>query len=181
MLKEYLKKVFSSQEDNTAPAETLEEVISMITEKDQAALVTDNTTADLTAQLSIVTESLTTLQADFAELKTNYEAAQVALSASADAQATLVANAKAKVMAERTASLTAVMGDVKGAQMATSLETLDDSTFATVLSGYVASFEAEEKSEMFTEKGTAAEALPVVEASVVNQLAASIAAKFQTK
>ncbi len=166
---------------NPASAETQEEVISMTTKEDQAALVTDNTTADLTAQLSTVMESLTTLQAEHAELKTNYEAAQAALSASADAQATLVEQAKAKVLAERTASLAAVMGDVKAPLMAASLEALDDATFATVLSGYAASFEAEEKTEMFTEKGVAAEAPPVVEASVVDQLAASIAAKFQSK
>lgn len=177
MLKEYLKKVF-----NPAQAETQEEVISMTTEKDQAALVTDNTTADLTAQLSTVTESLASLQAEFAEMKTNYEAAQAALSASADAQATLVAQAKAKVTAERTASLSAVMGDAKGAQMAASLESLDDATFATVLSGYAASFEAEEKTEMFTEKGVAAEVKPVVEeVDTVKALAASIAEKFNVQ
>jgi len=174
MLK-HLQKFF-----NPAQAET-EEVENMTTEKDQAALVTDNTTAELTTQLSNVTESLTTLQAQFAELTTNYEAATAALAQSAEAQATLVANAKAAVMATRKASLSAIMGDVKGPQMAASLESLDDATFATVLSGYAASFEAEENSEMFSEVGVAAEATPVVEVDTVTQLAASIAAKFQPK
>lgn len=175
MLKEYLKKVF-----NPAQA-TQEEIISMTTEENQVAAMAADNTAELTATLNTVTEAMATLQADFAEMKTNYEAAQVALSASAEAQATLVANAKATVMTSRSASLSAIMGDVKGPQMATSLESLDDATFATVLSGYAASFEAEEKSEMFQEKGAAAEAAPVVEVDAVKTLAASIAAKFQTK
>lgn len=177
MLKEYLKKVF-----NPAQAETEEEVISMIKEEDQAAIQAADNTATLTAELNTVTEAFAALQAEFAEMKTNYESAQAALSASAEAQATLVAQAKAKVTAERTASLSAVMGDVKGPQMAASLESLDDATFATVLSGYVASFEAESKSEMFTETGAAAEVKPVTEeVDAVKTLAASIAAKFDIK
>lgn len=177
MLKELMKKVF-----NPAQAETQEEVVTMATQEDQTAkLDTDDNTAELTAQLSTVTESLTTLQAQFAELNTKYEAATAALAQSAEAQATLVANAKAAVLADRTDKLSAIMGDVKGPQMAASLESLDDTTFATVLSGYAASFEAEEKSEMFTEKGVAAEAKPVVEVDAVKQLADSIAAKFPTK
>lgn len=182
MLKEYLKKVFSTDVDNTAQAKTQEEVISMTKQEDQAAkLVTENATAELTAQLSTVTESLTTLQASFAEVTNKLAAAEAALAQSAEAQATLIANAKAATMATRTASLSAVMGDVKGPLLAASLESLDDATFATVLSGYAASFEAEENSEMFTEVGVAAEATPVDEDvnPVVSQLAASIAAKFQ--
>lgn len=183
---EHLRKAIKFINGSEDPQ--LKEVISMTTEKDQTALVTDSTTAELTAQLSTVTESLATLQASFAELTAanaeltaQYDAAQAALAASADAQATLVAQAKAKVLEARTASLTAVMGDIKGPQMAASLESLDDATFATVLSGYVASFEAEENSEMFTEKGVAAEVPPVVEVDVVKALAASIAAKFEPK
>lgn len=156
MLKEYLKKVF-----NPASAETQEEIISMTTEENQVAAMAADNTAELTATLNTVTEAMATLQADFAEMKTNYEAAQAALSASAEAQATMVAQAKAKVMTERTASLSAVMGDVKGPMLAASLESLDDATFATVLSGYAASFKAEEKSEMFNEVGVAAEATQV--------------------
>lgn len=172
-----IRKKFSKP----AQATTEEVVTNMTTEKDQAALVTDNTTADLTAQLSNVTEAMTALQAQFAEMSTKYALAEAALAASADAQATLVASAKAAVLQSRTASLSAIMGDVKGPLLAASLESLNDETFATVLSGYTASFEAEASSDEFKEIGVAAEAAPVAEVGVVQTLAASIAAKFQTK
>jgi hypothetical protein len=158
MLK-HLQKFFQP-----AQAETQEEVVTtMTTEKDQVALATDTPTAELTAQLGTVTEAMTALQAQFAELYTKYVAAEAALAASADAQAALVAAAEAKVQAARTEKLSAIMGDVKGPQMAASLKTLDDTAFETVVSGYAASYEAEEKSEMFVEKGVSAEALVVDE------------------
>jgi len=179
MLK-HLQKFFSGEPEQSAQA-TTEEVVSMTTEKDQVALATDITTAELTAQLSTVTEAMTTLQAEFAELSTKYAAAEAALTASAQAQEMLISQAKAAKMEARTASLSAVMGDVKGPQMAVALESLGDDAFATVLSGYAASFEAESKSEMFSEKGVSAEAAPVVEEDTATRLAASLAATFKTK
>lgn len=176
-----IRKKFSK----LAQANTQEEVANtMTTEKDQAALVTDNTTAELTAQLSTVTEAMTALQAQFAELSTKYVAAEAALAASADAQAMLVAQAKASVLASRTASLSAIMGDVKGPSTAAKLEALDDAAFAVVLDSYAASFAAEEKSEMFVEKGVAAEATPVAEVEESAEMklikAKQAAARLQT-
>lgn len=173
MLKELMKKVF-----NPAQAESQEEVETMTQEKDQALLATDTTTADLTAQLSTVTESLTTLQASFAELSQKYAAAEAALAASAEAQAALQADAAEKLQAARTKQLVAIMGDVKGPQTAASLASLDDAAFEVVLASYAANYKEEEKSELFQEKGIAAEALPVApEADVAQRLAAAFAAQ----
>lgn len=159
---------------------TTKEVDSMTTEKDQAALVTDNTTAELTAQLSTVTEAMTALQANFADLSTKYDLATAALAASADAQAMFIAQAKAAVMASRSASLSAIMGDVQGPKTAASLESLNDAAFAVVLESYSANFEAESKSPMFQEKGVGADAAPVVEEDAVKRLAANIAAQLKS-
>lgn len=174
-----IRKKFSK----LAQANTQEEIVTtMTTEKDQAAeLVTDNTTAELTAQLSNVTEAMTALQGNFAALQSKYDLATAALAQSAEAQATLVANAKAAVLTARTEKLSAIMGDVQGPKTAASLESLDDEAFAVVLSSYAANFEAESKSEMFSEKGVAAEAAPVVEEDVTTRLAASLAAQFKSK
>lgn len=176
MLKEVMKYFKPAQ------AETQEEIISMTTEENQVAAMAADNTAELTAKLETVTEAMTTLQASFAELSQKYEAASAALAQSAEAQATLVANAKATVLQARTASLSAVMGDVKGPLLAASLESLDDATFATVLSGYAVSFEAEAKSEMFNEVGVAAEAKPVVveESAEMKIIKAKEAARLQT-
>lgn len=174
MLK-HLQKFFNGDK-------TLSQEEVPMTDQEKAALAAaELKTAELSAALEVITASLSEKDAALASLTTKYEAATAALAQSADAQATLVANAKAKVLASRTASLSAIMGDVKGPQVAVSLESLDDSTFATVLNSYANSFEAESKSEMFVEKGVAAEAKPVVEEDAVQRLAAKLAAQFPTK
>lgn len=182
MIKELMKKYFSATAEQPAQA-TQEEVVTMTQELEQTKASADNTAvAELVAQLASQTEQMATMQAQMAEMSEKYEAAQAALNASADAQATLLAQAKAKTMASRTASLSAIMGDVKGPLMATSLEALSDDVFATVLSGYAASFEAESKSEMFVEKGVAAEAMPVVaveESAEMKIIKAKQAARLQ--
>ena len=178
MLKEVMKYFKPAQ------ATTEKVVTDMTTEKDQVALATDTTTAELTAQLSTVTEAMTTLQAQFAELTNKYMAAEAALAASADAQAMLVAQAAAAKLATRSTSLSAIMGDVKGPATAAKLEALDDTSFAVVLDSYAASYAAEEKSEMFVEKGVAAEATPVAEVEESAEMklikAKQAAARLQT-
>jgi DNA repair exonuclease SbcCD ATPase subunit len=176
MLKEYLKKVF-----NPASAEHQEEVTQMTEQLEQTTPAADNTAvAEMVAQLASQTEQLTTLQASFAELTTKYAEAEAALAASAEAQAALQAAAAAKVQATRAEQLTAIMGDVKGPTTAASLAALDDAAFDVVLASYTQNYEAEEKSEAFTEKGVAADAAPVVEADVAQRLAASFAAQFKS-
>lgn len=176
MLKEVMKYFKPAQADSQ------EEVTSMTTEKDQALLATDitTTTAELTAQLSTVTESLTTLQASFAELQTQLEAAQAVSAALEADKAALVAEDATKVAATRLTKLEAVLGTEKAPVMLASLSGLDEASFETVLSGMAATYEAEAKSEMFQEKGVAAEAAPVVEADVAQRLAASFAAQFKS-
>lgn len=177
MLKQ-LQKFFTGEPVQPAQAESQEEVVNMTTEKDQVALATDTTTAELTAQLSTVTEAMTALQAQFAGLSEKYTAAEAALAASAEAQAQLVAQAAAKVQAARSEKLSAIMGDIKGPQTAASLSALNDEAFEVVLASYAASYEAEATSEMFKEAGVAAEAAPVVEKDTATRLAATFAAQF---
>jgi hypothetical protein len=179
VLKE-LKKFFTASADNAASAESQEEV--EMTEQDKATFAAAETkAAELTVALDTANAALAEKEAMFAEMATKYAAAEAALAASAQAQEMLISQAKATKMEARTASLSAVMGDVKGPQMAVALESLGDEAFATVLSGYAASFEAESKSEMFSEKGVSAEAAPVVEEDTATRLAASLAATFKTK
>lgn len=169
MIKELMKKYF-----NPASADNQEEVKQMTQETEQTVASADNTAvAELVAQLASQTEAMTALQS-------KYDLATAALAQSAEAQATLIANAKAVVMAARTEKLSAIMGDVQGPKTAASLESLDDGAFAVVLSSYTANFAAEAKSEMFVEKGVAAEAAPVEEVDAVSRLAANLAAQFKT-
>jgi hypothetical protein len=178
MLKELMKKVF-----NPAQADQEKEVPEMTTQEQQPTAANEQL-AEMAAALATATETQATMQEQMAELQSKYDLATEALAQSAEAQATLVANAKAAVLASRTASLSAVMGDVKAPLLAASLESLDDATFATVLSGYAASFEAEEKSDMFVEKGVAAEATPVAEVEESAEMkiikAKQAAARLQT-
>ena len=171
-----IRKKFSK----LAEANSQEEVMTTVTE--QAPAPADNTAvAEMAAQLASQSEQMTTLQAQFADISAKYEAAGAALAASAEAQATMVAQAAAKVQAARSEKLVAIMGDVKGPQTAASLSALNDEAFEVVLASYAANFEAEASSEMFSEKGVAAEAAPVVEEDAVSRLAANLAAQFKTK
>jgi phage FluMu protein gp41 len=176
MIKELMKK-FSK------PAQaTTEEVNQMTQATEQATASADNpAVADMAAQLASQTAQMTELQVSLAALTEKYAAAEAALAASAEAQAALVAAAEAKVQAARTEKLVAIMGDVKGPQTAASLSALNDEAFEVVLASYAANYEAESKSEMFSEKGVAAEAAPVVEEDAVKRLAATFAAQFKTK
>lgn len=174
MLK-HLQKFFNGSVDPS------QKEVEHMTDQEKAALkAAEDKSAELSTALETATASFAEQAEAFKELTTKYEAAQAALSASTEAQATLVAQAKAKVMAERTASLSAVMGDVKGPATAAKLESLDDAAFAVVLDSYAASFEAEAASPMFKEQGVAAEA-PAVEVDAVKQMAAKFAAEFNVK
>lgn len=171
-----IRKKFSK----LAEANSQEEVMTTVTEQPNAAA--DNTAvAEMAAQLASQTEQMTTLQAQFADISAKYEAAEAALAASAEAQATLVAQAAAKVQATRSEKLTAIMGDVKGPQTAASLSALNDEAFEVVLASYTANYEAEAASENFKEVGVAAEAAPQEEVDTATRLAASFAAQFKTK
>jgi hypothetical protein len=177
MLKEYLKKVF-----NTAPADNNEEVTQMTEQLEQTIPAADNTAvAEMVAKLASQTEQLATLQAELASLATKYAAAEAALAASAEAQSMLVAQAAATKMEARTASLSAILGDVKGVETATLLSSLDDAAFEAVRASYAANFEAEAKSEKFTEIGVSAEAVAPVEKDAAARLAESFAKQFAQK
>ncbi len=174
MLK-HLRKFFNATEvDITLASANQQEELQTMTDQEKAAL---KAAEDKSAELSTALEAA---NASIAELTNKYEAVQAALSQSAEAQATLVANAKTATLTARTASLSAIMGDTKGPLMATSLESLDDAAFAVVLSGYSANFEAEAKSKMFQEAGVSADVV-TTEVNAVTRLAANIAKEFKSE
>lgn len=154
-----------------------------MTEQEQATFAAAETkAAELTVALEAAATTLAEKEAAFAALNNKYTAAEAALAASAEAQAMLVSQAKAAVMATRTASLSAIMGDVQGPKTAASLEALADEAFAVVLSSYAANFKAE--AESFKEVGVGADAAPVavVEESAEMKIikAKQAAARLQT-
>ena len=182
MLK-HLQKFFTGEPVQPALADKKEEVEMTEIEKATFAAA-ENKAAELTVALETAATALAEKEMVFAALAEKYAAAEAALAASADAQAMLVAQAAAAKLEARSASLSAIMGDAKGPSTAAKLASLDDAAFAVVLDSYAASYEAEEKSEMFTEKGVAAEATPVaaVEESAEMKLikAKQAAARLQT-
>lgn len=173
MLKEFMKYL--------KPAQATQMEVPEMTTQEQQPTAANEQLAEMAAALATATEAQAAMQEQMAALQSKYDLATAALAQSAEAQATLIANAKAAVMTARTEKLSAIMGDVQGPKTAASLESLDDEAFAVVLSSYAANFEAESKSEMFSEKGVAAEAAPVEEVDAVSRLAASLAAQFKTK
>lgn len=174
MIKELMKK-FSK------PAQATTEKVPEMTTQEQQPTAANEQLAEMAAALATATEIQTAMQEQLAALQSKYDLATAALAQSTEAQAALIANAKAAVMTSRTASLSAIMGDVKGPQMAASLESLSDETFATVLSGYAASFEAESKSSMFTEAGVSAKSKQPVEEDAVARLEAKLKAQYAPK
>lgn len=98
------------------------------------------------AELTSVKETLTTLQSAFAEKEAALTEA-LAQVASAEAAAVTVK------LDARKSKLAAVMSADKVEAVSTSLSSLDDSAFETVLSGFAAQRQALEASDMFTEIG----------------------------
>lgn len=147
------------------PAQATNEEVTTMTEQEQATFAAAETkAAELTVALEAAATTLAEKEAAFAALNDKYVAAEAALAASADAQAMLVTQAKAAVMAARTEKLSAIMGDVQGPKTAASLEALNDDAFAVVLSSYAANFKAE--AESFQEVGVAATVAPTAVAEV---------------
>ena len=111
------------------------------------------TIAQLTASLAEANDNTTALKASFEEVKATNEKLQAALNASESAQKELAAQAKAKVVAERTSKLEGVIGSVQAKNMVASLETLDESAFNLVVESMAANFKKEADSPLFKEAG----------------------------
>lgn len=157
-MKEAFKKFFAgSSAQTTAAAETVKEVSEMTTQEKQPDAA-DNNTAEMAALLATATENFATLQSQFTELQTQFAQATVKLASLEAEKVAADGKAKALVQATRKEKLEAVLGTIPAASVFTSLETVDDNTFETVLNAFVANREVEAKSDMFQEKGVAAEA-----------------------
>ena len=94
----------------------------------------------------------------------------------------LKAAAKAKADKERKDKLIAVLGTEGADGMEMAVKSLDDTSFDMVLKGFEAAKTAENKSDMFTEKGVTGATKEVsVETDTATRLAAKIAAKSKTE
>lgn len=98
------------------------------------------------AELTSVKETLVTLQSAFSEKET-------ALASALQEVAQMKAATETMKMDSRKSKLAAVMSADKVEAVSTSLSSLDDSAFQTVLSGFAAQKQALEASDMFTELG----------------------------
>ena len=112
--------------------------------------------ADLQSQLTAANEQL----AEFSSVKEAFTLLQTSITEKDAALAQALADvaqmkeaAVATKMSSRKAALAAVMSADKVDAVSTSLASLDDSAFETVLSGFAAQKQALEASEMFTEIG----------------------------
>lgn len=111
------------------------------------------------AELTSVKETLVTLQSAFSEKET-------ALAAALQEVAQMKAATETMKMDSRKSKLAAVMSADKVEAVSTSLSSLDDSAFETVLSGFAAQKQALEASDMFTELGDqGTEVVPEAKAS----------------
>jgi len=168
---EHLKKFLSGNTDATATqvatpaqADIEKEVVNMTTATEQpiaADFASTDASADLVAQLATSTSALTELQASFAELTTKFEAAQAALAVVENEKKELATKAAEARLVARKESLEAAVGTIKAAELLTTLEVLDDTAFAAVVSTMKVNLDAEAKSAAFTEAGVTAEAKEV--------------------
>ena len=111
------------------------------------------------AEFSSVKEALTLLQSTVTEKET-------ALAAALQEVAQMKAATETMKMDSRKSKLAAVMSADKVEAVSTSLASLDDSAFETVLSGFAAQKQALEASDMFTELGDqGTEVVPEAKAS----------------
>lgn len=105
------------------------------------------------AELTSVKEAHTTLLAAFTEKETLLSAALQEVAQMKEAVASAEAAAVAVKMDSRKSKLAAVMSADKVDAVSTSLASLDDSAFETVLSGFAAQKQALEASDLFNEIG----------------------------
>ena len=112
--------------------------------------------AELQSQLTVANEQLAELSSvkeAFTLLQTSITEKETALAAAMQEITQMKEAAVATKMSSRKTALAAVMSADKVESVSTSLASLDDSAFETVLSGFAAQKQALEASEMFTEIG----------------------------
>lgn len=148
-------RIFKFTKNNT------EETLNMSTDNVALADLQTQLTAanEQLAEFSSVKEALTLLQSTVTEKET-------ALAAALQEVAQMKAATETMKMDSRKSKLAAVMSADKVEAVSTSLSSLDDSAFETVLSGFAAQKQALEASDMFTELGDqGTEVVPEAKAS----------------
>lgn len=157
--------------------------------KEEVDMSVDNVTVQVdlanheavVAELATLKEGFEAAQAAVESFKAQLEVAQSALAAVEAEKAEMVAQAKEKMFAERFSKMQAIVGDEKATAAMAKLGDADEDTFETVMSVMAASYAAEEKTELFVEKGLDAKPAPVAAKDVVTRLAENIAAQTKTK
>ena len=158
-IKKEFQKIFNEKEATMKKDETVQLDLSAPTQSAQLA--------EAMATLASQSEALAAVTTKMTELQAMYEAAQTALAASQEAQATLVADASAKRLAARTEAVVASVGTVKADALLAATNSLDDAQFEAIVGAMATNFELEAKSEMFKEVGVSspADTEKVVEAA----------------
>lgn len=133
------------------------------------------------AELATLKEGFEAAQAAVESFKTQLETITAVKEAIEAELAEVKAAAKTKMIAERTAKLSALAGEEKATAVMATLAEASEETFEAVMGAMAASYAAEEKSELFTEKGLDAKPAPVAAKDVVTRLAENIAAQTKTK
>lgn len=172
MLKEYLKKVFATSEQEAAPeaqATTQEDEVMNLKTNQQ----TDNTVAELVAKLSEANTNLSTVKIAMETMRGELETVRAAMNSLATEKAALLAAAETAKLMARKNQIVAAVGTSQADAVMAATSTLDDVSFGAVLSAFAASFEQEAKSKMFTEAGVNNEVAPV-EDDVAKRLVAKM-------
>lgn len=177
MLKQ-LQKFFAGNTAQPAQAETQEDVTTMTDKEGQVVLTAETNAMELVSQLASATESLVTMQSQFAELTDKFEKAQAALSEIEAAKQQLITDAAAAKLTARKEKLEATLGTEKSAEVLAATSTLDDVSFEAIASAFALSMDKEANSAMFKETGVAAEATPV-ENDTAARLEKRIAAQYK--
>lgn len=154
--------------------------VSMTVEEGQL-VAADNNTAELTALLATATQALADSQSKYVELATELATLQAAFKSAEGAQAALVADAKAKVLAARKEKIVAAVGTGKADALLTATESLEDAAFNAVVSAMAGSVDAEANTNLFKEVGVDAQADATQVTEADNETAKLLAAKYKTK
>ena len=171
----HLKKFLQTKETQVASEDNQGESEMTVTATNQPVLADTAEMANLFAEQ---TATLEQLQADFSTLTAQLTEAKSALSAIESEKASLVAKAAEEKQAARKEKLENAVGTVKASALLTSLESLDDTAFNTVVEAMEMNLDAEANSAAFKETGVTAEAKVPQEASFVESLTASITKKL---
>lgn len=179
MLK-HLRKLFTAQAGQSAPAETQEEDVNMTQETGAAPQAAADANAVDMASLSA---SVVALTSQLAEANEKITSLMATIAAADEEKALTAAQAEEAKMSARKAQLVEAVGTTQADALMTVMGDLTDTAFATVLTGMTAAGKKEADSPAFTEAGVDAKAdvQAVSKAAESNPVMDYLTAKYGNK